>query len=82
LFLLTNTSGRVLQGPLGLVVAGLPRGVKLRNAVGFTKGRQKFVQVNVGGDNLFDPGERALVQLVFSQPFLPRRLRLLAGAFA
>jgi uncharacterized repeat protein (TIGR01451 family) len=82
LFFLTNTSATLLQGPLGLVVAGLPRGVKLRNADGFTRSRQKFVRVNLGGDNLFDPGESTAVQLVFSQPFLPRRLRVLAGAFA
>jgi uncharacterized repeat protein (TIGR01451 family) len=82
LFLLTNTSGTLLQGPLGLVVAGLPRGVKLLNAGGLTANRQKFVRVDVGGDNLLDPGERAAVQLVFSQPFRPHRLRVLAGAFA
>jgi uncharacterized repeat protein (TIGR01451 family) len=82
LFFLTNTSGTLLQGPLGLVVAGLPRRVKLRNADGFTRSRQQFVGVDVGGDNLFDPGESAAVQLVFSKPFLPRRLRVLAGAFA
>jgi uncharacterized repeat protein (TIGR01451 family) len=81
-FLVTNVSGTPLEGPLGLVVAGLPRGVKLLNAAGLTAGRQKFVRVDVGGDNLFDPGESAAVQLVFSRPFRPCRLRVLAGAFA
>src|SRR5262249_21257275 len=81
-FLLTNTSDTLLQGSLGLVVAGLPRGIKLLNAGGLTAARQKFVRVDLGGDNFFDPGESAAVQLVFSQPFRPRRLRVLAGAFA
>ena len=81
-FVVTNTSDTLLQGPLGLVVAGLPRGVQLRNGGGLTARRQQFVCVDVGGDNLFDPGESAAVVLVFSRPFTPRRLRVLAGAFA
>jgi uncharacterized repeat protein (TIGR01451 family) len=84
LFRITNVSATQLQGPLGLVVIGLRprRGPQLRNASGLTTGRQPFVRLDIGGDNLLDPSESLVVQLVFSQPFLPRRLRVLAGAFA
>jgi uncharacterized repeat protein (TIGR01451 family) len=80
-FLLTNVSGTPLQGPVGAMLL-VPRGVKLRNAGGATRGGQKFVQVNLGGDGILDPGAGAIVQLVFSQPVNPRRLSVLAGAFA
>jgi uncharacterized repeat protein (TIGR01451 family) len=80
LFLVTNGSTTSIQGPVGLV-AVLPRGVKLRNATGLTAGRQGFVRLDVGGDNIFDPGESASVALVFSRPFNPQRLSVLAGAF-
>src|SRR5262249_26416086 len=79
-FLLTNTSGTPLQGPLGLVVAGLPRGVQLRNAGGLTAGRQPFVRGDVGGDNLFRPREPAAVPLVLSPPFPPPPPPVLARA--
>jgi uncharacterized repeat protein (TIGR01451 family) len=84
LFRITNVSGTPIQGPLGLVVAGLPpRGsTRLLNASGRSAGRQQFVRIDTGGDNLFDPGESVMVQLVFAQPFNPRRLTVLAGAFA
>ena len=84
LVLLTNVSGTPLQGPLGLVVLGLRprRGPRLLNASGRVPGLQPFVLVNGGADNVFDPGARALAQLVFSQPLNPRGLRVLAGAFA
>jgi uncharacterized repeat protein (TIGR01451 family) len=84
LFRITNVSGMPIQGPLGLVVAGprSQRSARLLNASGRSASRQQFVRLDVGGDNLFDPGESAMVQLVFGQPFNPRRLRVLAGAFA
>jgi uncharacterized repeat protein (TIGR01451 family) len=80
--LLTNISGVPILGPLALVVAGLPRGVRLRNAGGLTAGQQPFVLVNIGSDNIFDPGASVVVQLVFSRPFRLRGLSVLAGAFA
>jgi uncharacterized repeat protein (TIGR01451 family) len=82
LFRLTNTSGTPIQGPVGVVVAGLPRRVKLRNASGRTASRQTFVRLDVGGDNILDPGESTTFRLVFSQPMNPRALRVLAGTFA
>jgi hypothetical protein len=83
-FLLTNVSGTPIQGPLAVVVPGLRprRGPKLLNAAGRTGGRQKFVRVEVGGDGILDPGQSAVVVLVFSQPFTPPGLDVLAGAFA
>jgi uncharacterized repeat protein (TIGR01451 family) len=79
---LKNVGAVPLQGPLRVVVVGLPRGVKLLNAGGRTRGGQPFVLVNAGGENIFDPGDSAIVQLVFSQPLSPRRLHLLVRAFA
>jgi uncharacterized repeat protein (TIGR01451 family) len=83
-YLLTNVGGVPLQGPLGLVVAGLRprRGPRLLNAGGLTAGRQPFVLADIGPANIFEPGQSALVQLVFSRPVNPRGLRVLAGAFA
>jgi uncharacterized repeat protein (TIGR01451 family) len=82
LFRLTNVGSTPIQGPVGVVVAGLPRRVKLRNASGRTASRQTFVRLDVGGDNILDSGEGATFQLVFSQPLNPRALRVLAGTFA
>ena len=79
-FTITNTSGTPIRGPLG-VVATLPRNIKLRNAGGVTADKKKFVLVDVGGDNVFDAGESVSFQLVFSKPFSPQRLRVLAGTF-
>ncbi len=80
-FRITNTSDRAIQGPLGLipVVSG---GVKLKNASGQLPNKQKFVRLSVGADNILDPGETTSIQLVFSKAFLPRRFKVLAGAFA
>jgi uncharacterized repeat protein (TIGR01451 family) len=82
--LITNVSGTPIQGPLEVVVPGLRprRGPKLLNAAGRTGGGQKFVRVNVGGDGILDPGQSAVVVLVFSQPFTPPGLDVMAGAFA
>jgi uncharacterized repeat protein (TIGR01451 family) len=80
----TNVSGTPIQGPLALVAAG-PRSrrkARLLNAGGRSAGRQPFVRLNVGGDNILDPGESAVARLVFAKPFTPRRLTVLAGAFA
>src|SRR5262249_19582962 len=84
LFRVTNVSGTPVQGPLGLMVAGRRSqpSAKLLNASGRSAGRQQFVRIDAGGDNILDPGESALVQLVFAKPFNPRRLTVLAGAFA
>jgi uncharacterized repeat protein (TIGR01451 family) len=82
LFRLTNISSTPIQGPVGVVVAGLPRRVKLRNSSGLTADRQKFVRLDVGSDNILDPGESTTFQLVFSRPMNPRALRVLAGTFA
>ena len=81
-FVITNISGTPIQGPLGLVVKGLPSGIKLRKAHKLGRSKQQFVLVDAGNDNILDPGESTTVQLIFSRPFSPRRLRLLAGAFA
>jgi hypothetical protein len=80
---LINGSTTPIQGPLGVVVPGLRRrGPKLVNASGTTAGGQKFVLVPVGGDGIFEPGQSAFVELVFSQPFKVPGLDVLAGAFA
>jgi uncharacterized repeat protein (TIGR01451 family) len=83
-FLITNVSGTPIQGPLEVVVPGLRprRGPKLLNAGGVTAGRQKFVRVDVGGNSILDPGQSAVVVLVFSQPFTLPGLDVLAGALA
>jgi uncharacterized repeat protein (TIGR01451 family) len=80
-FRITNVSGTPIQGPLGLMVAG-PRTARLLNAGGRTAGRQAFVRLDVGGDNILDPGESVMARLVFAKPSNPRRLTVLAGAFA
>jgi hypothetical protein len=67
---------------MGVVVAGLPRRIKLLHASGLIAGGQKWMRLNLGADNILDPGESVVVSLSFSKPFLPRRLRVLAGAFA
>jgi len=64
--------------PRWLVTSKLP----LRNASGRTASRQSFVRIDVGSDNILDPGESATFQLVFSQPMNPRALHVLAGTFA
>jgi uncharacterized repeat protein (TIGR01451 family) len=81
---ITNISGTPIQGPLGLMVAGGRPGpsAKMLNASGRSAKRQQFVLLDAGRDNILDPGESAMVQLVFAQPFNPRRLTVLAGAFA
>ena len=78
-FRITNTSNKAIQGPLGVipVVSG---GIKLKNASGQVPKKQKFVRLNVGADNILDPGETTSIQLVFSKAFLPRRFKVLAGA--
>jgi uncharacterized repeat protein (TIGR01451 family) len=83
-FLLTNDSSMPIQGPMGVVVPGLRprRGPKLLDASGTTAGGQKYVQVNLGGDDICDPGASTMVELVFSQPFTPRKLNVLAGTLA
>ena len=43
--------------------------------------KQKFVLLNVGADNILDPGETTTIQLVFSKAFLARRFKVLAGSF-
>jgi hypothetical protein len=58
------------------------RGPKLLDASGTTSGGQKYVLVPLGGDDICNPGASAMVELVFSQPFRPRTLDVLAGAFA
>ena len=80
-FLITNTSNRAIQGPLGVfpVISG---GIKLKNASGQAAKKQKFVRLTAGADNILDPGETTSIQLVFSKAFLPRRFKVLAGTFA
>jgi uncharacterized repeat protein (TIGR01451 family) len=80
-FRITNTSTKAIQGPLG-VFPVITSGIKLKNASGQAAKKQKFVRLNFGGDNLLDPGETTTIQLVFSKAFLPRRFKVLAGAFA
>ena len=79
-FRITNTSNKAIQAPLGLfpVVTG---GIKLKNASGQAAKKQKFVRLDVGADNILDPGETTSIQLVFSKAFLPRRFKVLAGSF-
>jgi uncharacterized repeat protein (TIGR01451 family) len=83
-FLLTNISGTPIQGPLAVVVPGTRprRGPRLLNADGETADGQRFVRVDVGGDAILDAGQSTVVVLVFSQPFTPPGLVVLAGAFA
>src|SRR5262249_11559682 len=80
-FTITNTRRTQICVPLAVTVATLPRSIKLRNAGGLTADKQKFVMVDVGGANVFDPGESVTVRLLFSKLFRPRRLRVLAGTF-
>ena len=79
-FRITNISNTPIQGQLG-VVAVLPGGIKLKNASGLTAKKQKFVRLNVGADNILNAGESTSFQLVFSKPFLPRSLKVMAGSF-
>jgi uncharacterized repeat protein (TIGR01451 family) len=83
LYRVTNVSGTPIQGPLALVVTGLRRrqSAKLLNASGRSASRQPLVRLDLGGDNVFDPGESTVVPLVFARPVHPRGLRVLAGAF-
>jgi uncharacterized repeat protein (TIGR01451 family) len=81
---ITNVSATPIQGPLALLAHG-PRsqsGARLLDARRRTAVRQPFVRIDVGTDNILDPGESAMAQLVFAKPFNPRRLIVLAGAFA
>jgi uncharacterized repeat protein (TIGR01451 family) len=82
-FRITNVSSTPIQGPMGLIVARPRpgRSTRLLNASGRGAGRQQFVRIDAGSDNILDPGESAMVQLVFAKPFNPRRLSVLAGAF-
>jgi uncharacterized repeat protein (TIGR01451 family) len=84
LYRITNVSGTPIQGPVALEVTGPPLrpSARLHNAGGHRASRDQLVRLDVGGDNILDPGESALVQLVFAKPFNPRRLSVLAGAFA
>jgi hypothetical protein len=63
-------------------VAVLLGGIKLKNASGLTAKKQKFGRLNVGADNILNPGESTSLQLVFSKSFLPRGLKVMAGTFA
>jgi uncharacterized repeat protein (TIGR01451 family) len=82
LFRLTNVGGAPLRGPLGVMVTGLRRGVKLLNASGRTASRQQFVRADLGGNGILDTGASVVVSLVFSQPVRPRALHVVVGAFA
>src|SRR5581483_9962679 len=76
---LTNAGHTAIQGPLRLVVLGLPHGARLLHAAGRTAAGKPFVLVNVGADRILDPGESTLVRLRFSKAVRPPQLRVLAG---
>ena len=42
---------------------------RMKNASGQVPKKQKFVRLNVGADNILDPGETTTIQLVFSKAF-------------
>jgi hypothetical protein len=68
-FVLKNVSGQLVQGPLYLVLDGLTRGVKLRNATGFTRAHlhlgDPFVMLPV---THLRPGQTFKLNLVFVGP--------------
>jgi hypothetical protein len=74
---LHNLSGQVLPGPLWLVLDGLPRKVRLRNANGMSLAHgtpgSPFAVINLSGDGLAPGGSVGLV-LDFANPRL-RRIR-------
>jgi uncharacterized repeat protein (TIGR01451 family) len=71
--LVTNTSSTTFNGPVDLVITGLPPGVTLLNASGtVTSGRyagDPYIQL-VGAAGSFKPGEKILVPLIFYAPGL------------
>jgi uncharacterized repeat protein (TIGR01451 family) len=82
LYRITNVSPTQIQGPVALVLAGSRArpSARLLNASGLSTSRLQFVRLDLGGDNLFDPGESRVVPLVFTRPVKPRIFLVLAGA--
>jgi hypothetical protein len=74
---LRNTGGTI-TGPLSLVLTNLPRKARLRGRSGFTArvspAGSPYLNVAIGGDGLFSPGETLAVTLDFTGR-LPRRFR-------
>jgi hypothetical protein len=83
----TNTSGRVLAGPLVLALDRLPKAIKLRGAPGFEvrKPRRGSPRVIVSAGQ-FAPGQQVTVTLTFTNPtgrvprFTPRLVAGFTGA--
>jgi hypothetical protein len=77
-----NVGGRMLEGPISLVLDRLPRRVRLLGATGRTSGGSPYLDLTLGPDNLLAPGAALSTTLVFVTPpggsvrFL---LHLLAG---
>jgi uncharacterized repeat protein (TIGR01451 family) len=69
--LVTNTSSTTFNGPVDLVITGLPPGVTLLNASGTVASGQyagdPYIQL-VGANSSFKPGEKILVPLLFYAP--------------
>jgi hypothetical protein len=66
--LVTNTSSTTYNGPVSLVITGLPPGVTLLNASGTVASGQyagdPYIRL-VGANGSFKPGEKILVPLIF-----------------
>jgi hypothetical protein len=67
MLMLHNGSGRDLDGPVSLVVTGLPRKVKLRGRTGVTRAGRPYVDVVPSG-GVFRAGASLTVALAFSGP--------------
>jgi uncharacterized repeat protein (TIGR01451 family) len=59
---ITNTTDRALDGPLGLVLSGLPKGVSVRNPAGIYQGAP-FVQLP--DDGALAPGQKERITIEF-----------------
>lgn len=68
---ITNTGNSQIQGPINLVLEGLPSGITLGNAAGSagcTSTPAPYAQADAGNDTIFSPGEKISVALRFENP--------------
>ncbi len=79
---LKNISSNPIQGPVSLVLDNLSSNAELFNRTGYTRSGSPYINVNVGSDNVFSPGESAFVILDFKNPSnrgITYTTRVLAG---
>ena len=91
-FTLQNTSSSAIVGPVSIALDSLTAGVTLLNAAGVTScaapAGSPYVNVDVGSDSVWSPGERVDVVLQFERestgpgkkPAITYTRRVLAGA--